>query len=392
MASRSRVLRLAVRILASVVLVSCVLTWYVYFIADPRLKEASVIPELLAPLSLREVAEPGDIETGMASLADLFLSRRDNAGIILGVTLAGRRYVVARGVTAKRGASRAVDANTLFEIGSITKGFTGIALAQATLRGQLSLDQPAAGFGPDSLRAPEITLLELATHSAGLPSTPPVIRPWRFLFPPNPLRRLSEAELWESLSLASARMPVTRSYRYSNFGFMLLGRILQKATRSSYAELVEKGIAEPLGMTDTRVVLTDSILNRLADGHALGHRMEHNVEYELPGAEGIVSSMNDMLILVEALIRPEQTPLDEALHLATEERRPAREGVMVGLGWHVARRPGEQDIIYHKGETLGFFSSAAAVPAAGIGVVVLANSRDPSAGVIADSLMAVLLR
>lgn len=377
------------RILASAVLVAGFVTWYVYYVADPRLKEETVIPELLAPISGDGATD--DVRASMARLAEIFLSREDNVGIVLGVTIGDRRHIVARGTAGRRGKAHPLDGNTVFEIGSITKGLTGIALAQATLSGVLTLDQPVSGFDPDSGPLPDITLEELATHTGGIPSTPPSIRPWRFLFPPNPFRRFDETELWTSLSLASAEVPAERSYRYSNFGFMLLSRILEKATHSSYAELVEVGIAAPLGMVSTRVVLTDSLWLRFADGHALGHRMEHNVDYELPGAEGVVSSMNDMLTLAEALIEPQRTPLADALRLATAERRRAREGVMVGLGWHVRSGQGESRVIYHRGETLGFYSSLAVAPTERIGVVVLANSRDPSVGVIGDSLMAMLL-
>jgi CubicO group peptidase (beta-lactamase class C family) len=101
--------------------------------------------------------------------------------------------------------------------------------------------------------------------------------------------------------------------------------------------------------------------------------------------------MSDLLRLVEVLVRPDGTPLDSAIQLATGGRREARDGIMIGLGWHVREGPAESRVIYHNGETLGFYSTLAAVPEYQIGVAVLANSRDPSPGHIGYHLLESLL-
>src|SRR5215475_14413400 len=111
-----------------------------------------------------------------AILVKRIYQQKQAVGIVVGVIEPAGRRVVAYGNLAK-GDPRRVDGDTIFEIGSISKVFTSLVLADMVSRKEVTLDDPAAKYLPEHVRMPErsgkpITLLDLATHSSGLPRVP----------------------------------------------------------------------------------------------------------------------------------------------------------------------------------------------------------------------------
>jgi len=154
------------------------LGWFVVRVANPRLGSQQEIEGLAVPSDF-DGHDPIHVESWLVTLADRLVARPLNAGIVIGVTRGGARHTVARGVSSRPDPARIVHDSTLFEVGSITKTFTGVALAQAVLDGAVKLEQPISSLLPDPTNLSPagnlITLANLATHTAGLPSNPPSI-------------------------------------------------------------------------------------------------------------------------------------------------------------------------------------------------------------------------
>lgn len=361
--------------------------WYMLAVATPRLYRPTVNPALPETVSV-ESLEPDALRAQMVELARIHLSREENAGIAIGLTIDGARVVVAEGVASKDHQSARIDEQSLFEIGSVTKTITGVALASAIVAGQLDGEERiVAVLGDDvpaGLEGLRIDAVDLATHASGLPEYPSSMPWWTALITDNPYERLTEEGLLLSLreSAASSR----GSYRYSNYGFIVLGHVLEKAGGQGYGRLLQERIFDPLGMNRTGVVVGDDV-EGLVDGHSLGRIMPHWTGHRFAGAAGVVSTVDDMLTFLEAHLYPERTPLSEAVVLATADHGAAWGNRRIGFGWHIVPADTAPRVVYHAGNTLGFYSWVGFAPDVRVGVVVLANSNDPSPAAIGARLL-----
>ena len=300
-------------------------------------------------------------------------------GIVAGVVdAAGRRVVSAGRRTA--GDERALDQDTLFEIGSITKVFTSLVLADAVLAKRVSLDDPLDKFLPSSVRMPRhgsrtITLLDLATHSSGLPRIPNNLDPRD---DDNPYADYSVEQLYAFLATAELTRDPGERYEYSNLGVGLLGHALSLQANSSYEALVSARITAPLGMASTAITLTPELQSRLAPGHT--EALELTSNWDLPtlaGAGALRSSAHDLLTFLGAAIGLEQTPLAPAFALGTRPLRPTDSAATsIGLSWHITQTHGKR-ITWHNGGTGGYRSFIGFDPDARAGVVVLTNRSTP---------------
>lgn len=289
------------------------------------------------------------------------------AGIVVGLLDAtGARRIVAVGV----------DSTRLFEIGSITKVFTTSVLEDMVERGEVRLDDPVAKFLPQSVRVParsgrQITLLDLATQSSGLPRLPSNLAPRDAL---NPYADYTVEQLYAFLSGYALTRDVGAEYEYSNLGMGLLGHALARKAGTSYEELVRRRILAPLGMRETAITLTPALRAKIAPGHDNEGRIVPN--WDLPtlaGAGALRSSVADMLKFLAANIDSTATPLSRTFrHTHTERHATTSPNLTVALGWHILARPAGS-IVWHNGGTGGYRSYLGFDPARRIGVVVLSN-------------------
>ena len=294
------------------------------------------------------------------------------AGMVVGVVDSQGTHFYGFGST---GLTTALpDERTLFEIGSITKAFTGVLLADAVVRKEVALEDPISRFLPEKVKALDyqgtpISLLHLATHTAGLPPLP---GNFRSKDPNNPYADYTVQELYDFLSgYALPRKPGEKS-DYSNLGAGLLGHLLAHRAGKSYEELLVERICGPLGLADTRIGLTPEQRGRLARGHGADGELVAN--WDLPtlaGAGAIRSSAADMARFVRANLEPTGTPLAEALRLSHTPRFVVAGDTSMGLGWHINTRA---KTIWHNGQTGGYHSFTGFIPERRAAVVVLANS------------------
>ena len=316
-------------------------------------------------------------------------------GLMVGVVRPGERAILPFGARSLADGRPPVG-GTVFPIGSITKTFTGILLAEMAARGEVALEDPVArhlppGAVPAGWEGSGITLLELATHTSGLPRMPPWMGPtagklltWRLLR--DRYRGHTRGELFARLGDVALAAP--GAFAYSNLGVGLLGHALENAAGVGYGDLVRRRIAGPLGMSSARVGLTPDLAPRLATGFYDAWRLGP-IGVELPaspweypvlqGAGALLSTGDDLLRFLGANVDPPATPLGDAIRRSRLRRRERDgEGGGVGLGWHLTPWPETGDeLVWHSGATSAYTSFLGFLPGRRVGVFVLNNTPEP---------------
>jgi serine-type D-Ala-D-Ala carboxypeptidase/endopeptidase len=319
-------------------------------------------------------------------------------GVAVGIVDGEKKYAVCAGQRFAGGPP--LDERTLFEIGSVTKTFTGLLLADAVVRGEVTLEEPVAELlGPDvvvpKFEDRPIRLVDLATQSSGLPRLPTNIT---FVNPLNPYAHYQAEDLTKFLAEYKLRRAPGTKYEYSNLGMGLLGFALSKQAGKSYEELVKERICGPLGMSDTTITLSKDQEPRLASGISTLGLPAMSWDFPaLPGCGAIRSTLHDMLIYLQTNITPESTPFAKAIALTHEPRLTIREvdakspnKLEIGLAWHITTENGNQ-IIWHNGMTGGYAAFVALVPAKKWGVVVLGNTATSEIDNLGNGLLKDLL-
>ncbi|HEX8407240.1 MAG TPA: serine hydrolase, partial [Thermoanaerobaculia bacterium] len=303
-------------------------------------------------------------------LVDRVEARQASVGIVVGVIEPAGRRVVSYGKFAKDDDKRAVNGDTVFEIGSVTKVFTALLLADMAARGEVALSDPVSKYLPPDVKAPKVTLEQLATHTSGLPRLPSNMAPKEV---DNPYADYTAAQMYKFLSIA-APAPDPK-YDYSNLGAGLLGHALARRAGMDYETLVRTRILAPLGMKSTSITLDAAMKDRLALGHDA--EMKRAANWDIPtlaGAGALRSTANDMLTFLAAAIGMTKSPLAAPMASMLATRRPAGGGGHeVALGWHIYTA-NDREIVWHNGGTGGYRTWVGFEPKSRTGVVVLSNA------------------
>jgi len=309
-------------------------------------------------------------------LVDRIDAQHQSVGIVIGVIGPEGRRVIAYGHLEK-GDPRKLDGDTVFEIGSATKVFTSLLLADMVQRGEVALDDPVAKYLPPSVKMPErngrvITLVDLATHTSGLPPLPANLKPKD---PSNPYADYSVDQLYQFLSGYQLTRDIGSQYEYSNLGGGLLGHMLARRAGTDYETLVRTRICDPLGMNNTRITLTPEMKARLAVGH--NRALDPVENWDLPtlaGAGALRSTANDMLTFLAANLGYTKSSLAPAMAAMLKVRRPTgQRGFDVAIGWHLYKTT-NTELVEHNGGTGGYRSYIGFDPKQRVGVVALSNT------------------
>jgi serine-type D-Ala-D-Ala carboxypeptidase/endopeptidase len=297
---------------------------------------------------------------------------KEGTGAIVGRLTRRGRFFTTYGRAQADGPE--ITAETIFEIGSITKVFTALLLADMVERREVALDDPVRKYLPSSVNVPsrgnrEITLADLATHTSGLPREPANLD-LRSLDDPYAAYRV--ADLYAFLSRYSLQRDPGTQFEYSNLGMGLLGHALAVTASMSYEALLTRRVFGPLGMTNTSVVVAEERRARRATGHNQAQTPVSWWHFDaLAGAGAINSTASDMLTFAEAAMSAD-TPLKSAFTRMTSVRRPADGGIDQVLGWDAFRYQGNQ-VLAKSGGTNGFRSRLFVDPAGHRAVIVLSN-------------------
>lgn len=267
---------------------------------------------------------------------------------------------------------KAPNGDTVYEIGSITKTFTGTLLAQQALSGRVTLDTPVSKLLPDftipSRDGKQITLGEIGTQHSGLPRLPSNLFPKNIT---NPYADYGSAKLKAFLADYHLPRDPGTSYEYSNLGFGLLGYALAQSNRTTYGDLVERQILHPLGMKLSGTSFTDAMRVHLAPGHDENGKPASNWDLDaLAGAGAIRSTANDMLRYLKANMGAEHTSPETAMKFAQRPRADMAPGMRIGLAWMTT----DKGIVWHNGGTGGYRSFIGFTADRQHGVVILTNT------------------
>ncbi len=329
-------------------------------------------------LQCQKSPEKKDIK-GLPSEVTESIERRIEEGLTPSITLAlidssGVKFFNF-GKTAKYG--HEVDENTIYEIGSISKAFTGILLAQQVLDGDLKLEDEINNYLPNNIKVPvkgdkEITFGNLTDHTSGFPRMPDNFSPANRH---NPYADYTVDQMYDFISNYQPVRTVGAEYEYSNLAQGLLGHLLAINKGSTYEDLMVHTIANPLEMKNTRIELTQRMKNNLALGHN-GRRVVENWDIPtLAGASAIRSSTSDMAKFISANLGYKNSPLLEAMELSHQIRHDKASNISIAMAWQIMK--GEKgDIICHGGGTGGYRTFIGFVKETGKGVVLFTNSSE----------------
>lgn len=297
--------------------------------------------------------------------------------VVVAVVKGGQSRVMSYGPSGATG-------TTPYQIGSVSKVFTGLLLQRLVDAGELRMDQTlgeliGARF-PLSPEVAQITLLQLATHTSGLPTVPKpiedevVTRVGAAGLMQDPYNQLTREEVLAYLANPVGKTKLGR-FSYSNYGMGLLAHVLELETGKSYDALLEDLIFAPLGMQDSHGDLPKAVEAKLIQGHdATGAPVTPWRFSSLAGAGAITSNAEDLVRFIQAGF-DDVSPLSGSL---ARQRHP-QPGGQTAIAWLLPttfdRLEGNTSILWHNGSVNGYFAYLAIDPVRKTGVVVLINRR-----------------
>ena len=330
-----------------------------------------------------------DHKNQVDKLVNPLIESKSVVGCVVGVFDNGKSEVHGYGEV-HRGTGDAPNGDTIYEIGSMTKVFTGTLLGDAVRRGKLTLEAPLQDFLPadvklHGIKDHPIRLVDLASQSSGLPRMPDNFAPKD---PTNPYVDYTSDRLMEFLRKYQLdRAP--GKYEYSNLGVGLLGYILAKQAGKPYENLVVDTICDPLKMSDTRIKLSDAQRKRLAPPYDGDLDDEKNWDFDaIAGAGALRSTTNDLLKFAAASLSHDERPVVKAIHTAWSPHYGKPGEIRVGLCWQLAR---DGETWWHNGQTGGYSSAIFIYPPQKMAVVVLCNTSSEHATPLAEKILQTTL-
>jgi len=348
-------------------------------------------------------ASPNKVDTALAHADRLVAPLIDSGvavGVAVGVLYDGKTGTRGYGLV-RKGGSKKPDASTLYEIGSITKVFTGILLADAVHRKLVQLSDPIQKFVPKGTTVPrfktkEIRLSHLTSHTSALPRMPVN---FGGADPNDPFAHYNRDMLYEGLGQIKLTRAPGKSYVYSNLAAGLLGQLLvdiQKAP--DYQTLMRARIGEPLGLRDTFIRLDKPRAARFAPAYTNTGRAGRSWTFKsLAGAGAIRSTVTDLLTFSAAALgmtkldgdkahlkepfRLSQQPIYKAgllSKLLNKAPKPA-----TGCGWHIG--PGK-NLIWHNGATSGYRAMMLLDTQQKCAVIALSNTTSEFIGQVTQQI------
>ncbi len=289
--------------------------------------------------------------------------------------------------------------DSIYEIGSITKTFTGLILSQMVEQGKVKLEDPVRELLPTGAvqkpAGPEITLLDIATQHSGLPRMPDNFKP---ADESNPYADYRAADMYAFLAKHGDQRPDKADFLYSNYGFGLLGQALSVRGGEPYPQLLKEEVLDPLGLHDTAIVLSPEQQARFLPGHTGDHRPAHAWDLDaFAGAGAIRSTASDMLTYLEANLHPDQVKsvnasaaartISAAIVQDHELHADALGGMnssqKIALAWLYNPATGD---FWHNGATGGYSAYAFFNPKGDYAAVVLLNATIGQQGSFADRI------
>jgi CubicO group peptidase (beta-lactamase class C family) len=335
------------------------------------------VPVITRKTALAPSSNPlkSKLDKEVDTLARNYIQNSNTVGLSIGILRDGEIYTYGYGTTQKNN-GMVPDANTIFEIGSISKTFTAQLLAYYVNAGKISLTDPITKYLPDSVaensELQQIKIVNLSNHTAGLVRLPDNLLS-KNTEVTNPYKNYTKDLLFSYLKSCKLASVPGEVYSYSNMGTGLLGVILEQISGKTYAQLLKEIITDPLKMNSTFQHLTPESAKRFTKVYNNETKEVKAWDFDaLVGAGGLRSTVNDMLIYADNNIgskNPDLAKAFELTHRVTFSKEP-----MVGLGWHIMK-PASDTYYWHNGGTGGSRSFIIINIDKKTAVVVLSNSE-----------------
>lgn len=308
------------------------------------------------------------------SAARNYIQKGNTAGLSIGIVRNGVVHAYHYGETTA-GNNQLPEVNSIYEIGSITKTFTATLLAYYANQAKLKLTDPITKYLPDSVATNKelqgITLEMLSNHTSGLSRLPDNFQ-FHSSDPYDPYKDYTQKHLYEYLKTCKLNSKPGESYAYSNFGVGLLGSILEQVNGKTFEAMVKEVICMPLGMQNTGQHLTIAQRQQFVTVYNEDGKVTSPWTFQVLAACGALrSTLEDMLLYLNAGMTPSQTELSKAMELT--HQIIYNKDIKLGLGWHMIVVDGIQ-YYFHDGATFGCSSFLAFNIEKKLGIVVLSNS------------------
>ena len=323
-------------------------------------------------------------EMTLAAFVEAAAEKFKIPGVAVAVWSGGNETYACHGVTSRQD-PRPVGEHTLYSMGSISKTFTATAMMRLVAQGKVDLDAPVRRYVPElALRNEEwtsaMTVMNLLNHTAGLD--------WRLIVDTGDGDDALAGFVARLAELEQIAAPGTRT-SYSQAGYNLAGRIIEKVTGLTFERAVETLVLQPLGLTETLYAM-DDIMAR--PSVAMGHNADENGEYAIarqwkdnrannPGG-GIASSVADLLRWARfhlgdgrahdgTQVLPAQTL--HQMRIPTATLQSSTLGDAIGIGWFLRDVDGVRTV-GHGGSGNGQFAELLMVPERDFVIVVASNA------------------
>ena len=345
---------------------------------------ATVLSCVSAPVAM----SPGDLGDVEHAVRSMVADRIGDDAPALAFALVHGDEIVFEGADgfADRELERAADEHTVFRVGSISKLMTAIAIMQLVERGEIELDAPLRRYLPEFTLGPpllepegwsidDITLRGLLTHHSGMPSDH-----FHEFFSSDPH---DYEEFIELASHEHASAPAGRIFAYSNFGFTLLGIVVERVSGISFVDYVQANVFDRTGMTSSSFRLNDDLNTRLANGYRGGQRGRYVSIGPVP-AGSLYSSAHDLALFARMILKGGVGPggrvlREESLREMWQAQYPdvpLDVGFPIGLSWFLESIRGVGSTVGHDGGTAYFSSRLVISPKMNLAAIALVNSVD----------------
>jgi len=282
-----------------------------------------------------------------------FMQSPQNCGISIGISQNGKTSFYNYGESS-RDSKQITKSTTIYEIGSLTAGFTGFLLAKAVTEKKLSLEDDIRKFLPGENKnlvydKNPVRVKHLAHHSSGLPHLPGDLITQQNYDPANPYKNYSRDQLLNYLHNVQLATSPGTAYDYSSFGLSLLGIILENVYGASFELLVKEKISGPLAMPNTVVNPGRTQPQDLASGYTEdGVPTPHWILDGFVAAGSLKSDAADLIHFLEH----QSDESNEAVKLA-QEVIPLAGGKKTSLAWSISKTKHGNTLMYQSGGTFG---------------------------------------
>jgi serine-type D-Ala-D-Ala carboxypeptidase/endopeptidase len=309
------------------------------------------------------------------------VNNKRSKSIIVGIVDVNGRQIFSAGVKDDKSLQKP-DENTIYEIGSIGKLFTALAMAEMSLKNELNYNDPISKFLPKTVKTPtrngkEISLLNLSTNRSGLPRLQFNLDPKSL---DDPWSDYTVSQLYEYVSSVELNRDINSKWQYSNIGFGLLGHILSLVAHKDYETMVKQKICIPLKMKNTCVKFSPKQFPNAATGYSEYGKQVNGWSWgnqTLAGSGSLRSTANDLLNFAAANIGLFKTDLIQAMELThiNQGKKDGNDG-FVTMGWTIMSEDNQQ-ILWKDGGTFGCRSFIGIDKKNKYGIVILSNTDNP---------------